>query len=146
MHNSVDMAALIAAIRAYIRARQRENRHYSQAAFARQIGRSASSVSDILSGKTKHISADTLARILAVVGDDVLAYRLLHGYGLHDEPQTGEGVPMSAADLDVLRAAWRSDPERLARNTALVMRLSPARRARLLAYIEGWLAAENDQD
>lgn len=138
MSKQPDRAALIAAINRYIRDKQRETSRYGRASFAREIGVAKSTVTDILSGKTKNISGNTIAAILGVINNQLLVYRTM--YPRDDE----ETLVTSGGDLppDIVEM-YRSDPGKVRELNELFSRMSPRRQARALEYLRG-LGAEDD--
>lgn len=138
MSKQPDRAALIAAVNQYIRAKQRDNAHYGRAQFARDAGVAKSTITDILNGKTKNISSNTLSALLGVINDQLLVYRTMYPRDAKEAPNDDGGVmPPDIVEM------YRSDPGKVGELNTLFAKMSPRRRARALEYLRG-LGAEDD--
>lgn len=128
-----DREALIAAMKRHIREQQREHPRYSQAQFARDVGVAKSTITDILNGKTKNISSNTLSAILGVINNRLVDYRTLFPRGDESSLAGGAAQELPAEFLEM----YRSNPERVRELNALFAMLPPGRQTRALDYLRG---------
>ena len=137
---AVDIAALVAAIRRAIRARQEQDSHYSVRQFAEDAGIKHTTLADILSGATKNPRAATVGKLLAHLNNRLLVYRTM--YPRADEDDDAQRGASSLPE-DIVEM-YRQDPEKMAKLTQLWGKLSPRRQTRALAYLRGMGDADTE--
>ena len=141
--DELTLAAVVAAMHAYMRERQRADVRYSWRRFAQEVGMSPSALLAIRDGETRRPSMASIGKILARIDDKIVNYRTLHPRGTLHEPA---GDAPDFADIELIRRV--ALPGRAEFNVELFLRMGPAHRARVIAHLrgvlDGLLAAGDD--
>lgn len=140
---SVDMTELINFIKVYIREQQRDNPKYTRAALARQCGIGGSTLSELVNHPDREPSGRTLGALAEGMGvDPAKLYRIAYPRS-SDEALRGRRRQETVKVPPHITAAIEGDPQFYNRLVELAERISPERRARVLAFTEGLAEAKS---
>lgn len=143
---SVDMTELINFIKAYVKERKRENPRYSRSALARQADIGVSTLSELVNHPDREPSGRTLGHLATAMDvDPVKLYRIAYPRS-SDEALRGRPRRKAVRMSQRLDTLVQSDPQFYERLTELTERISPERRARVIAYVEGLADAEASEN